>query len=267
MPGADSPQVQARQRLTRLLLPFRVRLISGQVQTLIQAVPQIQPGTSGADSSSATTSYTITDEEIAAAYANTDNSYDAMYLSRQPGNPAGTYETVHYYSTTAGTTRQACVMLPTEYDTSKDYPVVYLLHGLGGNDEAWKDMGADCIAENLHIYQNVPQMILVGVDSVILSEGSASDLDMWGQLAAYDASIDDIVNDLMPYINTHYPVRTGRENTAIAGYSMGGRNALYAGFSHPRTVRFMFGGIFFRRSGVVACRGSTAGYLNWKIYY
>lgn len=134
-----------------------------------------------------------------------------MYLSRQPGNPAGTYETVHYYSTTAGTTRQACVMLPTEYDTSKDYPVVYLLHGLGGNDEAWKDMGADCIAENLHIYQNVPQMILVGVDSVILSEGSASDLDMWGQLAAYDASVDDIVNDLMPYINTHYPVRTGRE--------------------------------------------------------
>ena len=76
-------------------------------------------GTSGADSSSAATSYTITDEEIAAAYANTDNSYDAMYLSRQPGNPAGTYETVHYYSTTAGTTRQACVMLPTEYDPSK----------------------------------------------------------------------------------------------------------------------------------------------------
>ena len=145
-------------------------MISGQVQTLIQVVPQISAGTSGADSSSAATSYTITDEEIAAAYANTDNSYDAMYLSRQPGNPAGTYETVHYYSTTAGTTRQACVMLPTEYDPSKDYPVVYLLHGLGGNDEAWKDMGADCIAENLHIYQNVPQMILVGVDSVILSE-------------------------------------------------------------------------------------------------
>ena len=216
-------------------------------------------GTSGADSSSAATSYIITDEEIAAAYANTDNSYDAMYLSRQPGNPAGTYETVHYYSTTAGTTRQACVMLPTEYDPSKDYPVVYLLHGLGGNDEAWKDMGADCIAENLHIYQNVPQMILVGVDSVILSEGSASDLDMWGQLAAYDASVDDIVNDLMPYINTHYPVRTGRENTAIAGYSMGGRNALYAGFSHPELFGYV--GAFSPAAGVVRAVESPLGTL------
>ena len=150
-------------------------------------------------------------------------------------------------------------MLPTEYDPSKDYPVVYLLHGLGGNDEAWKDMGADCIAENLHIYQNVPQMILVGVDSVILSEGSTSDLDMWGQLAAYDASVDDIVNDLMPYINTHYPVRTGRENTAIAGYSMGGRNALYAGFSHPELFGYV--GAFSPASGVVRAVESPLGTL------
>ena len=45
--------------------------------------------------------------------------------------------------------------------------------------------------------------------------------------AAYDNFINELTNDLMPYIESHYSVKTGKDNTAIMGFSMGGRESLY----------------------------------------
>lgn len=52
-------------------------------------------------------------------------------------------------------------------------------------------------------------------------------------IAPYDNFINDLANDLMPFIEENYSVLTGRENQAIAGFSMGGREALYIGFTRP----------------------------------
>ena len=56
-------------------------------------------------------------------------------------------------------------------------------------------------------------------------------------MGRFDRTPDEVVDYLMPYINQHYPVKTGRENTAVAGNSMGGRNALALAYYRPGAVR------------------------------
>lgn len=51
--------------------------------------------------------------------------------------------------------------------------------------------------------------------------------------AAYDNFINELTNDLMPYIESHYSVKTGKDNTAIMGFSMGGRESLYISMKRP----------------------------------
>ena len=69
-----------------------------------------------------------------------------------------------------------------------------------------------------------------------------------------DGSAEDLVTSLMPYIEAHYPVKTGAENTAIAGNSMGGRNAIYAAYTYPD--RFGYVGAFSSGPVVEAANGS-----------
>lgn len=183
-------------------------------------------------------------------YEDTDFSFDAMYLSPQPGETYGETMTIDYYSSTVGMSRKANVFLPAEYNESRRYPVLYLLHGLGADQEGWGDMGAKYIVQNLHIYDEVPEMIVVCTDSLVVSGDRNRDMEIGEIVAGYDQSIDDIVNDLMPFVNRNFSVKQGRENTAIAGYSMGGRESLYIGFSHPELFGYI--GAFSPASGVIA---------------
>ena len=67
---------------------------------------------------------------------------------------------------------------------------------------------------------------------------------------AFDNFINDLRDDLMPYIEVNYPILTGKENTAIAGLSMGGRESLYIGFSMPETFGYI--GAFCPVPGIFA---------------
>lgn len=183
-------------------------------------------------------------------YEDTDFSFDAMYLSPQPGESYGETRTINYDSSAVGVTRKANVFLPAGYDEKKQYPVLYLLHGLGADYEGWGDMGAKYIVQNLHIYDDVPEMIVVCTDSLVVSGDRNRDMEIQEIVAGYDKSIDDIINSLMPYINQNFSTKQGRENTAIAGYSMGGRESLYIGFTHPEMFGYI--GAFSPASGVIA---------------
>lgn len=147
--------------------------------------------------------------------------------------------TVTYYSDVAGTDRQAMVFLPVDYKVEKQYPVLYLFHGLNGNYESWSKKGADVLLQNLYNQGEVTEMIVVCVDSSVGADNKARWSNERKAAKAYDLTAIDTVQSLMPYINEHYSVKTGRENTAVAGYSMGGRNAIYTAFTYPDTFGYV----------------------------
>ena len=145
-------------------------------------------------------------------------------------------EDVKYYSKTAGDYKYCNVLLPPGYNKKKTYPVLYLIHG-------WQSGYDVHLCENsyLHILygnmmrekQTVP-MIIVSLEMYTdkLSKRAAIEKSEAKLLAAYNKVIEDIPNDLMPFIEKRYPVRRDRASTAIMGVSQGGTKALAAGFAN-----------------------------------
>ncbi len=137
-------------------------------------------------------------------------------------------EDVEYYSTTAGDYKYCNVLLPAGYDESQEYPVLYMYHGFGGRYDSHvhdhsilQTLYGNMLSEGL----TVP-MIIVGADMYtdLLSEkDDKSDAEL---RPCYDKGVEDIAQDLMPFIESRYPVKTGRMNTAVTGVSQGATTAL-----------------------------------------
>ena len=156
------------------------------------------------------------------------------YLDREYG------EIVHgtYKSKTLGRERNYNIMLPPGYDENEKYPVLYALHGYWGDEYSLLDQGDGSIKclellGNLMSEGKAVPMIIVFPD--IFCHATKEDCDGMNDEnnKAYDNFINELVNDLMPYIEENYPVLTGRENTAVTGFSMGGRESLYIGCTYP----------------------------------
>ncbi len=165
-------------------------------------------------------------------------------------------EEATYYSTTCEKDRKCMVYLPHDYTTEKEYPVLYLFHGIGGDHKEWKGGKPDIIIGNLVHAGEAPEMIIVtpnckAIHANALVAGGAYSADTIG---GFDNFINEMTNDLMPFINSTYSVKEGRENTAIAGLSMGGRVALHLGIAMPETFGYI--GAFCPAPGVV---GENAG--------
>ena len=153
-------------------------------------------------------------------------------------------EHITYYSSVAGADKHANVVLPPDYDPAKRYPVLYLLHGLKSDEYSWLDgvyglpMGAQYIVQNACYFDGTPEMIVVCVNSLVNTTETEPEWSMLPPSAppelaeTYDLTGRDIVECLMPYINSHYSTLTGKDNTAIAGYSMGGREAMLTAFDY-----------------------------------
>ena len=164
-----------------------------------------------------------------------ENRYDIddSYFEKRGDVDYGTVQKdVTYYSSTAGDDKQCNILLPAGYDESARYPVMYVFHGFGGShsDQIDTDSYLTLLYGNmLHDGLTVP-MILVNVD-MYTDKRADKDSKSEEQLRySYDKAIDDVAVDLMPFIEAHYPVKTGRENTAIAGMSEGGAKSLCTGF-------------------------------------
>lgn len=186
------------------------------------------------------------------SYDRNDTSYDepADFNRQQEGRSYGTVEEISYYSPTTEKMRSANVFLPKDYDESKSYPVVYLMHGMGGNYMDYKNLDALNIAQNAAYDYNRNDMILVSFTVFTDVEGKEeSDYDFSELTARYDACENDVINALMPYVNSHYATKQGREYTAVAGFSLGGREALYLCFAHPDIFGYV--GAFEPVGGVV----------------
>ena len=153
----------------------------------------------------------------------------------------GKMQEISYDSKTTGTTRKANIILPPDYDESKKYPVLYLLHGIGGDHNEWLGAEPVNVLSNLIADNEVVPMITVipNVRARANDEGNPQDIYTLEHYKAFDNFINDLREDLMPYVEANYPVLTGKKNTAIAGLSMGGRETLYIGCSMPETFGYM----------------------------
>lgn len=138
--------------------------------------------------------------------------------------PHGAVAEVNYYSTSLKRHRRMHVYTPPGYESGKkNYPVFYLLHGAMDCDDSWTTVGrAGLILDNQIAAKKAKPMV------VVMPAGHTSkSFRMGGSLnRAVDEFSEDFVNDIVPYVESHYRVLTDRKNRAIAGLSMGGMQTL-----------------------------------------
>jgi enterochelin esterase-like enzyme len=147
------------------------------------------------------------------------------------------------------------VYTPPGYSTDRKYPVLYLLHGIGGTDTEWTEAcHANHIVDNLLAEGRIQPMVLVfpdgnssrtvadlaaggrGAGAGARGGGGGRGMDAW--LTPFE---NDLLKDIIPYVDSHYSVYSDRDRRALAGLSMGGGQTLNIGLVHPETFAWVGG--------------------------
>lgn len=165
----------------------------------------------------------------------------AGFDQARDGIAHGKLEMVEYDSKSVGNKRKALVYTPPGYSADQKYPVLYLLHGIGGDEEEWRRGGQpNVILDNLLADQKAVPMIIV------MPNGRAQPDDRAGSNAmatapAFGVFDKDLLGSLIPFIEAKYSVKTDRENRALAGLSMGGGQSLNFGLGNLDTFAWVGG--------------------------
>src|SRR5262245_12996171 len=156
-------------------------------------------------------------DDTPAKFAGPPEGFDV----RRDGIERGKLATVEYDSITVGAKRKAQVYTPPGYSTDKKYPVLYLLHGIGGDENEWPRGGVpDVILDNLYVEAKAVPMIVVMPNGRAATDVTARD-PIPKQSPAVAAFERDLLTDLIPFIEKTYAVKADRESRALAGLSMG----------------------------------------------
>lgn len=146
----------------------------------------------------------------------------------------GKIDTVTYESKTVGTQRKALVYTSPGFKKGTQYPVLYLLHGIGGDEKEWFRNGTpQIILDNLYAQGKLTPMIVVLPNGRAMKDDRATgDIMAKDKVEAFATFEKDLLNDLIPFIEKKYPVKKDRKNRAIAGLSMGGGQSLNFGLGN-----------------------------------
>ena len=150
------------------------------------------------------------------------------------GAEQGKVELFHYDSTVTGKRREVNVYLPPGYSGGKKYPVLYLLHGIGGNHYEWTGyIKAPAILDNLIADDKAVPMIVVMPNGRALPDDTPPKEIYSPEHAAGFAKFErDLLDCLIPAIEAKYAALTNREHRALAGLSMGGGQSLNFGLGN-----------------------------------
>ncbi|MFD2520600.1 alpha/beta hydrolase-fold protein [Emticicia soli] len=150
------------------------------------------------------------------------------------GIAKGKLDTIKYESKTVGANRKALVYTPPGFDKKKKYPVLYLLHGIGGDEKEWLNGGnPPVILDNLYAEGKLQPMIVVMPNGrAMKNDRAVGNIFDKEKVEAFATFEKDLLNDLIPFIEKKYPTLTDRENRAIAGLSMGGGQSLNFGLGN-----------------------------------
>ncbi len=161
---------------------------------------------------------------------------DEEYEATRPV-PHGEVRIVWYQSRTLDTMRSMHIYTPPGHDNGKEkYPVLYLLHGAGDDDSGWSTIGrAGFILDNLLAEKKIKPMI------VVMPNGTMPPSEK-GPAYQTDQFADELLKNVMPYVEKNYRVIGNRDNRAIAGLSMGGGQTLRV---LPSNLdKFAYAGVF-----------------------
>jgi enterochelin esterase-like enzyme len=165
----------------------------------------------------------------------------AGFAARRDDIPRGELEMVEYDSKTVGNKRKMLVYTPPGYSSDTKYPVLYLLHGIGGDEEEWRRGGSpEIILDNLIADKKAVPMI------VVMPNGRAQPNDraegnVMATAPAFATFEQDLLKDVIPFIESKYSVKADRESRALAGLSMGGGQSLNFGLGNLDTFAWVGG--------------------------
>ncbi|MFO1066514.1 MAG: alpha/beta hydrolase-fold protein [Pirellulales bacterium] len=169
-------------------------------------------------------------------------AYDAPpagFKTEREGISHGKLEMFEYKSNTVGTTRKANVYTPPNYASDKKYPVLYLLHGIGGDETEWQRFAnPSALFDNLIAEGRAVPMI------VVMPNGRAQTNDraegnVMQSAPAFAVFEKDLLNDLIPAVEAKYSAASSREQRAIAGLSMGGGQSFNFGLGNLDTFAWI----------------------------
>ncbi len=146
--------------------------------------------------------------------------------------PHGKVDYCYYKSKTLGTTRPLLVYTPPGYSQSSDeYPVLYLVSGTTDTEETWFKVGkANFILDNLIAQKKaVPMIIVMPYGNMMMPAPNPSSPEA---AEMYKRFSDELTINILPFVESNYRVKQNRESRAIAGFSRGGGQSLYTGFSN-----------------------------------
>jgi enterochelin esterase family protein len=178
----------------------------------------------------------------------------------------GTVSKVWYESPTAGLTRRLTVYTPAGYETSgKSYPVLYLLHGIGGDENAWSELGrAAQILDNLIAQGKAEPMLVVMTNGNISQEACPGETSEGFKVPTMmlpktmEGSFETAFPDVVKFIEKTYRVKKDKAHRAIAGLSMGGFHSLFISINNPD----MFGYVGLFSAAVDRQQSDPNGFPN-----
>ena len=183
--------------------------------------------------------------------------------------PHGTVSKVWYPSATAGFDRRMTVYTPAGYEenTKTKYPVLYVLHGIGGDEDAWVTQGrATQILDNLIARGEAKPMIVVFTNGNI-SQAAAPLENSTGYTRptmdlpqTMDGTFETAFPEVVKFIDSHYRTIAKKQSRAICGLSMGGFHTLYITLNNP--AMFAYSGMFSAAIGT----GSEQTAAHKEIY-
>ena len=181
---------------------------------------------------------------------------DSIY-EKQDGVTYAEFKKYTYYSRTAERDTNMNVLLPVGYTEEKKYPVLYILHGFWDSEEwmARPEVSLNIMLANLQAQGLAKEMIIVLPYIFCNKElDHCTGMDLVNA-NSYDNFINDLVLDVKPFVEKTFSVATGRENTAVTGFSMGGKEALFISFARPDLFGYV--GAACPAPGLVEIPGSS----------
>ena len=165
----------------------------------------------------------------------------AEYRGLPGGALRGRLEPFEYDSAVTSTRRKAQVYLPPGHQAGTKYPVLYLLHGIGGDEHEWIRLAkAPAVLDNLIAEEKAAPMIVVLPNGRALPDDRVPENPFAPeQVAGFARFEHDLLDHLIPAIEAKYSTYTDRERRAVAGLSMGGGQALNFGLGHLDTFAWI----------------------------
>jgi enterochelin esterase-like enzyme len=165
----------------------------------------------------------------------------AGFDQKRDGVAHGKLELVEYDSKSVGNERKMFIYTPPGYSAANKYPVLYLLHGIGGDETEWPKNGApEVILDNLLADGKLVPMIVVMPNGRAQSNDRAEG-DVFASAPAFGKFDQDLLKDIIPFVEAKYSVKTDRESRALAGLSMGGGQSLNFGLGNLDTFAWVGG--------------------------